>query len=64
MHTSYGVTKDTIDALTTAGCDSLKAILAIQQEQIPLIAGAPEEDVRAAVLLVGRLADAGYSTAR
>jgi hypothetical protein len=61
---SYGVAKPTIDALVAAGCDSLAGILAIQREQIPLIPGAAEEDVRAAVRLVGLLADSGYSTAR
>lgn len=57
-----GVTKATIDALGAAGYDSMEAILRIQQEQIPLILGAAEADVRAAVRLVGLLADAGYST--
>lgn len=61
---SYGVTKPTIDALIAAGCDSLADILAIQREQIPLIPGVAEEDVRAAVRLAGMLADAGVSTAR
>lgn len=58
---SYGVTKPTIDALVEAGCDSLAAILAIPREQVPLIRGADVADIRAAVLLVGRLADAGVS---
>jgi hypothetical protein len=61
---SYGVTKDTIDALADAGCDSLADILTIRPEQMTLIPGVAEEDVRAAVRLVGLLADAGYSTAR
>ena len=59
----YGVTKPTIDALAEAGYDSLAAILAMPREKIPLIRGAAEADVRAAVLLVGRLADAKVSTA-
>jgi hypothetical protein len=61
---SYGVTKDTIDALAAAGYDSLKAILDMPHEKIPLIQGAAEEDVRAAVRLVGLLADSGFSTLR
>jgi len=59
-----GVTKATIDALEAAGYDSLKAILSIQREQIPLIPGVAVEDARAAVRLVGLLADAGFSTLR
>lgn len=59
-----GVTKTTIDALAAAGYDSLAAIMRIPQEQIPLILGAAEEDVRAAVRLVGLLADAGVCIAR
>lgn len=59
-----GVTKTTIDALTAAGYDSLAAIMRIPQEKIPLIVGAAEEDVRAAVRLVGLLADAGVGIAR
>lgn len=54
-----GVTKTTIDALAEAGYDSLAAIMRIPQEQIPLIVGADKADVRAAVRLVGLLADAG-----
>lgn len=53
-----GVTKTTIDALTAAGYDSLAAIMRIPQEKIPLILGADAADVRAAVRLVGLLADA------
>jgi len=59
-----GVTKPTIDALAEAGYDSLAAILAMPQEKIPLILNAAEEDVRAAVRLVGLLADARFSTLR
>jgi hypothetical protein len=59
-----GVTKSTIDALAAAGYDSLKAILGMPQEKIPLILNAAEEDVRAAVRLVGLLADSGFSTLR
>ena len=59
----YGVTKPTIDALTAAGYDSLEKILSIQQEQIPLIPGVATADARAAVRLVGLLADSGYNTA-
>ena len=59
-----GVTKATIDALAEAGYDSLVAILAMPQEKIPLILNAAEEDVRAAVRLVGLLADAKFSTLR
>jgi hypothetical protein len=61
---SYGVRKPTIDALAAAGYDSLAAILAMPQEKIPLILGAEAADVRAAVRLVGRLADARFSTLR
>lgn len=57
---SYGVTMPTIDALAAAGCDTLGAILRIPREQIPLILGAPEADIRGAVQLVGMLADSGY----
>jgi len=59
-----GVTKPTIDALAEAGYDSLAAILAMPQEKIPLIPGAEVADVRAAVRLVGLLADAKFSTLR
>ena len=59
-----GVTKTTIDALAAAGYDSLAAIMRIPQEKIPLILGADEADVRAAVRLVGLLADAGVCIAR
>jgi hypothetical protein len=59
-----GVTKPTIDALAEAGYDSLAAILAMPHEKIPLILNAVEEDVRAAVRLVGLLADAKFSTLR
>jgi len=59
-----GVTKTTIDALAAAGYDSLAAILAMPHEKIPLILNAAEEDVRAAVRLVGLLADAKFSTLR
>lgn len=60
----YGVTKDTIDALIKAGYDSLKDVLGIQREQIPLIPGVAEADARAVVRLVGLLADSRHSTAR
>jgi hypothetical protein len=59
-----GVTKPTIDALAEAGYDSLAAILAMPHEKIPLIPGAEVADVRAAVRLVGLLADAKFSTLR
>lgn len=60
----YGVTRASIDALGAAGYDSLEAILTMRQEQISLIPGVAPADVRAAVRLVGLLADSGHSTAR
>jgi len=59
-----GVTKTTIDALAAAGYDSLAAILDMPHEKVPLIPGAEVADVRAAVRLVGLLADARFSTLR
>lgn len=55
----YGVTKPTIDALVSAGYDSLSKILGIPQEKLPLIPGVAEPDARAVVRLVGLFADAG-----